>query len=347
MATKCYTDAEIAAIIAAASGGPTLLDTQFLGQQLSQSELDRLSGGELREADNIQPPTNQPALRLFNPNQAVSALSGAGAIRALPRATELQTLLERYPFLDPYYREKYGTPMGGGTVSLPSGPTTPLAPGPVRPESPTTTQTTQAGPPDAIYSPGQPETSNGGNMNGFSCPSPSVGTCFSDIPRADVSEVLTFPFVQGESEVTQTVDLDNVRGMNLCSISGILSASIPLSPQIYQTLFFYGTYSLFFRGQSVPGWTERPLSEILADPGCCDPEEAIVNCLIPEHGALEIRIDFGDVTLGPDVVATIATRLRFSGCECAPSGCGCGCGGGHPRRITYSGNGAGDNTDTP
>lgn len=184
-------------------------------------------------------------------------------------------------------------------------------------------------------------------MNGFSCPSPSVGTCFSDIPRADVSEVLTFPFVQGESEVTQTVDLDNVRGMNLCSISGILSASIPLSPQIYQTLFFYGTYSLFFRGQSVPGWTERPLSEILADPGCCDPEEAIVNCLIPEHGALEIRIDFGDVTLGPDVVATIATRLRFSGCECAPSGCGCGCGGGHPRRITYSGNGAGDNTDTP
>lgn len=328
MATKCYTDAEIAAIIAAASGGPTLLDTQFLGQQLSQSELDRLSGGELREADNIQPPTNQPALRLFNPNQAVSALSGAGAIRALPRATELQTLLERYPFLDPYYREKYGTPMGGGTVSLPSGPTTPLAPGPVRPESPTTTQTNQAGQPDIVYP--APTNGNGVNMNGFTCPSPSVGTCFSDIPRADISDVEIFGFTDNQTNIQNEINLDNVRGMKLCSISGIVtfSGGQTVGDAIYQALFFYGTYTLHFRGQTVPGWTDRPLSEILADPGCCDPKTVHVDCLIPEYGGLEMEIDLGDITFPDEIFPVISTRLQFSGCECKARGCGCGCGGG-------------------
>lgn len=168
-------------------------------------------------------------------------------------------------------------------------------------------------------------------MNGFSCPSPSVGTCFSDIPRADVNDVIPFEMKQGDTVLSQVIDLDNVRGMSLCSLSGMITGG-NYAPDFYRQLLFFGTYTLKFRGQTVPGWTDRPLSEIIGDPQCCDVTTVAVNCLIPDYGGLEIELDVTGVEMEAGMTPVVAIRTRFSGCECSPvHDCGCGCGGG--RRI--------------
>lgn len=332
MATKCYTDAEIAAIIAAASGGsaPEI-------QMLAISDTDRW--GNTREMDT----TPSPVARL-TPSRVGGNLTQNTQLSPSARLA-LAPTLERYrgAGVDPYLWEKYPglfeqiPTRQNNTIGPPVGGTTPVlgAPTPGAQPQPTNT-TTQAGPPDAIFSPGQPVPSNGGsNMNGFSCPSPSVGTCFSDIPRADINEVVTFPFTDDTANVQIPIDLDNVRGMKLCSLSGLLTVSaLDVSTSFYQALLFYGTYTLHFRGQTVPGWTDRPLSEIVADPACCDPALIGVNCLIPEYGGLEVEIDLSGLDLSGAINPVVSLRLSFSGCDCHGStGCGCGCGGGHPRRV--------------
>lgn len=367
MAVKCYTDEQLAAIIAASQPGalqilastlPGVTDDEGRGaasaasayldpglsggnfwEQLADIDVSSATGSVLGGSNGItenelrvmlgQPPMLAAGLRptlQMQPTLTARSREDSGLMELVRRWRNSQGA---------EFDEKYGPQSSGApnieAVLPPSGSTPSLAPTPTL---------NSAGYPDEIIY------QNGGRMNGFSCPSPSVGTCFSDIPRADVSDVITFPFKQGDSVLSATVDLDNVRGMNLCSISGILglesSATVPPaavdgSPQFYQSLFFYGTYTLTFRGQTVPGWTDRPLSEIISDPLCCDPTIAGVDCLIPEYGALEIEIDLSGVTMPPDVNPTVSTRLRFSGCEChGNSGCGCGCGGGGRRVITQT-----------
>lgn len=332
MATKCYTDAEIAAIIAAASGGsaPEIQTLALIG------ETD--SFGNTRELNNRAAPGMSLAERLIGGNRLQSAqLSPAARLALAPTLSEWDrnqflsgALFEKYPELfttiPPRQNNTLGPPVGGTTPVL-GAPTPGAQPQP-------TNGTTQAGPPDAIFTPGQPVPTNGNDMNGFSCPSPSAGTCFSDIPRADVSEIVQFSYTDGSPEsVVLPIDLDNVRGMHLCSISGIFGSNGPVAPELYQSLFFFGTYTLHFRGQTVPGWTDRPLSEILSDPGCCDPEVVEVNCLIPEYGGLEMEVNLNGFGPDPDVTFSIATRLKFSGCGCSSvSHGGCGCGGGSTRR---------------
>lgn len=181
-------------------------------------------------------------------------------------------------------------------------------------------------------------------MNGFSCPTPGQNDCLERIPRDDVTVLAT---VQDGSNST-VIDLENARGMHLCNISALMAMNIDTSDfnptpgeiqQIYQAIFFSGTWSLYFRGKPVPGFSQRPLADIASEPGCCDVKKVNVNCVVPMIGGMEFRID--DLpTLDDAITVNFAVRAYFSGCGCPGNGgaCGCGCGGGgkNNRRIGAS-----------
>lgn len=174
-------------------------------------------------------------------------------------------------------------------------------------------------------------------IDSFSCPVPGAADCFSRIPREDISQVIT----ANQSNTKQQINLDNVRGMHLCTMSGLLVITDPLptptegptvkeQEQFYDQLFFFGAWSLRFRGQQVPEFTDRPLSELISEPGCCDAPLVHVGCRIPQYGGLEFELNVSQITL-PNWVGDInvAVRMRYSGCGCNQSaGCGCGCGSG-------------------
>lgn len=232
--------------------------------------------------------------------------------------------------VDQNYLDKYGdggSGTGGGNIVVVQQPQ-PNAPGVIR----------SAGTPDIVYVEKE-------RVDSFSCPVPGSGDCLSRIPREDIVQMNLVSSDTGKESTD--INLDNVRGMNLCTISGLLRVdygqAIPNPPPtvreqqaFYDELFFMVEWDLLFRGQEVSGFKDRPLSDLVGQPGCCDAPKVHVGCLIPEYGGMEFRVDFSKIVLPQWVDEVfVATRWNYSGCGCPGDGCGCGCGGSPMARNPY------------
>lgn len=217
--------------------------------------------------------------------------------------------------------EKYGT--GASSTSIaPNRPTTIL------------------GPPNQVIP-------TGGDMNNFSCPT-NASDCLAAIPRTDAVDL--YSSVLDSSKTTDEIDinLDDARGMQMQDICAFINV-VPLTPteippdwptaaeqaQFYQKLFFLGHWTLVFRDTEVPGFKQRPLSDIAEKPGCCDEPCAHVGCVVPEYGGMSVRLNLVEI---PDWVDRVEFLLRvnFTGCPNDKHvGCGCGCGGNSVVRNPY------------
>lgn len=215
---------------------------------------------------------------------------------------------------DPNYLEKYGNPASSTEISR---------------NNPTPTSTTQAGPPDVIVISNPTP-----RVDTFDCPSPGRGDCLSRIPREDITQLIQ---VGTSTALTTTINLDNVRGMFLGSMSGMIHVEY-VSPtpnpaptqieqqQFYDELFFLAEWDLIFRGQEVNGFKNRALSDLVGVPGCCDAPKVCVDCVVPEYGGMEFRLDLDGVVIPPWVAGVgLVVRMQFSGCG-RPGNKGCGCG---------------------
>lgn len=175
-------------------------------------------------------------------------------------------------------------------------------------------------------------------MDNFSCPTNSLG-CLEAIPRTDAVDLYSSVFDPGKTSDEIAINLDDARGMlmqDICAmVNVVVNASVTPPPtsveqaQFYQQLFFLGNWTLRFRDTDVPGFKNRPLSDIAEKPGCCDDPCARVGCTVPEYGGMGIEFDFVDI---PDWVDRVELLLRvnFTGCpQDSHGGCGCGgsCGG--------------------
>lgn len=179
------------------------------------------------------------------------------------------------------------------------------------------------------------------NMNGFSCPADRAA-CLESIPRDDITILSQLD----DKNMTSVINLDDARGMELCSMSGLLAIDVDSNAtpapsqaeqaQYWRTLFFLGTFSVIFRGKDVPGLSDLPLSQIAAEPGCCDAPVLHIGCRVPDVGGLQIKLNMppGAQPAWLNGVQ-LAVRTKFSGCGCGRGrgngGCGCGCGGGGRR----------------
>lgn len=174
----------------------------------------------------------------------------------------------------------------------------------------------------------------GGPSYEFNCPVPGMGDCLSRVPREDIT-------IQSQLNSTAeevTIDLDNVRGMRLCSIDGLVSFGTtgtgePVSEteikMFMRALNFVGTFTLNFRGQAVPEFQDIPIGAISPGLDCCENEKLCIDCVIPRDGGMSISTNLFDEVDQPAWVTdfVLVTRLKFSGCGCNcsnKSSCGCG-----------------------
>lgn len=214
--------------------------------------------------------------------------------------------------------EKYGT--GASSTSIaPNRPTTIL------------------GPPNQVIP-------NGDDMYNFSCPT-NAADCLAAIPRTDVTQVYNAQIEEGSTRAEIIIDLDDARGMvmqDICALINVVTnSSFEPKPTaqdqqaFYQTLFFLGNWTLRFRDTDVPGFKERPLSDIAEKPGCCDDPCAHVGCVVPQYGGMSLVIDVPAIPDWVDYVVPIV-RVKFTGCPTNQhAGCGCGCGGGSVVRNPF------------
>lgn len=220
--------------------------------------------------------------------------------------------------------EKYGT--GASSTSMaPNRPTTIL------------------GPPNQVIP-------NGGDMYNFSCPTNAVD-CLAAIPRTDVTQLYQDNATPGTPRLEIVIDLDDARGMvmqDICALVNVVvdpsATPLPTAQEqqaFYQQLFFLGNWTLRFRDTDVPGFKERPLSDIAEKPGCCDDPCVHVGCVVPEYGGMSLVFDLVSIPNWVDFVGLIA-RVNFTGCPTDQhKGCGCGCSGkpnvGNPYVRNYIG----------
>lgn len=209
--------------------------------------------------------------------------------------------------------EKYGT--GASSTSItPNQPTTIL------------------GPPNQVIP-------SGDDMQNFSCPT-NASDCLAAIPRTDAVDLYSTLLEPGKTTDDITINLDDARGMQMQDICALINvvplpaAAMPDPPptaaqqaQFYQQLFFLGHWTLVFRDTEVPGFKQRPLSDIAEKPGCCDEPCAHVGCVVPEYGGMVIRLNLVEIPIWVDRVEVLV-RVNFTGCPTNKhAGCGCGCGG--------------------
>ena len=168
----------------------------------------------------------------------------------------------------------------------------------------------------------------------FNCPVPGAGDCLARVPREDIT-------IQAQLNSTAedvTIDLDNVRGMRLCSIDGLVTfgttgSDEPVSEteikMFLRALNFAGTFTLNFRGQAVPEYQDIPIGAISPGLDCCENEKLCIDCVVPRDGGMSISTNLFSEIDQPDWVSdfVFVTRLKFSGCGCNcsnKSSCGCG-----------------------
>lgn len=174
----------------------------------------------------------------------------------------------------------------------------------------------------------------------FDCPVPGGADCFERMPREDVTTVISTVSDDGDTQKFD-VNLDNVRGMRLCSIQGFVTPQITAVPDgpgpDYQTAIdifkFHANMTVQFRGGNVPGLTDIRLADLVSVAGdnCCTAQKLCVDCTIPQQGGLAIQLSqLTRGTQASDNTAidwwTLHLELKFSGCgcNCGPLGCSCG-----------------------
>lgn len=176
----------------------------------------------------------------------------------------------------------------------------------------------------------------GGTDYQFNCPVPGAGDCLARVPREDITEQVQLNSTASE----QVINLDNVRGMRLCSIDGLVSFGTtgdtdnpnPSETEIkmfLRQLNFAGTFTLNFRGQAVPEFQDVPLGAISPGLDCCENEKLCIDCVVPRDGGMSISTNLFTEINPPAWVSdfVFVTRLKFSGCGCncsRKSSCSCG-----------------------
>ena len=173
----------------------------------------------------------------------------------------------------------------------------------------------------------------------FNCPIPGSGSCFENIEREDITEEIVFAIEGTPDDSMRVIDLDNVRGMNLCYIEGLFSFGIdpaytpqPTEIEIkawLREVDFMSTFGIEFRGQNVSNFKDLPISSISPGFDCCETTRLCVDCKIPQQGGMKIVSNVLTSGVLPDWVLynVLIMRLKFSGCgcSCGKNAANCGC----------------------
>jgi len=173
----------------------------------------------------------------------------------------------------------------------------------------------------------------------FNCPLPGSGDCFERVEREDVTEEIVFVTEGTPDNSMRVVDLDNVRGMNLCYIEGLFSflidsAAMPQPTEIeikawLREVDFMTTFGIEFRGRDVSNFKDIALSSISPGFDCCETTRLCVDCKIPQQGGMKIvsNVLTGPVPPAWVLAQTLMMRLKFSGCgcSCGKNAANCGC----------------------